>query len=160
MKPVLAAALFSIAVALPPAAWPQSGTDAGAELKALVEQTRTPEAKRAAVASALALTDAEAKKFWPVYDAYQRKLDTTNRQFSRTYEDMVMSGRPISDAYAKNLARDLAQTEEDATRARKTMYGSVVKVLPGRKAIRYLQIENKLEAAYRYEVASTLPLVR
>ena len=40
------------------------------------------------------------------------------------------------------------------------MYGSVVKVLPGRKAIRYLQIENKLEAAYRYEVASTLPLVR
>ena len=46
------------------------------------------------------------------------------------------------------------------TRARKSMYSSVVKALPGRKAIRYLQLENKLQAAYRYEVASTFPLIK
>ena len=34
------------------------------------------------------------------------------------------------------------------------------RVLPGRKAIRYLQLENKVQAAYRYEVASTFPLVK
>ena len=26
------------------------------------------------------LTPAEAKKFWPAYDAYQRTLDMTNRE--------------------------------------------------------------------------------
>ena len=126
----------------------------------LVEQAKTPEAKRAAVASALSLTDAEAKKFWPVYDAYQRKLDANNRQYSRLIEDVVMSGRPVSDAYAKALAKDLADVEDAEMRARKAMYSAVVKALPGRKAIRYLQIENKIQAAYHYEVANTFPLVR
>lgn len=160
MKPVLAAALFSIAVALPPAAWPQSGTDAGAELKALVEQTRTPEAKRAAVASALALTDAEAKKFWPVYDAYQRKLEANNRRYSLAVEDAVMTSKPISDAYAKALAKELTEIEDAEARARKSLYSGAVKALPGRKAVRYLQIETKLQDGYRYEIATTLPLIK
>lgn len=155
----LAAALLSLAFAFAPAAGAQ-GSDPAADLKALVGQTKTPETKRAYVASALALTDAEAKKFWPVYDAYQRKLDASNRQYSRLFEDVVMSGRPVSDTYAKALAKDLTEVEDAQTRARKSMYSASVKALPGRKAIRYLQIENKIEAAYRYEVAATLPLVR
>lgn len=155
----LAVALVSLALAFAPAAAAQ-GADPAAELKALVEQTKTPEAKRAAVASALSLTDAEAKKFWPVYDAYQRKLDANNRQYSRLIEDVVMSGRPVSDAYAKALAKDLADVEDAEMRARKSMYSAAVKALPGRKAIRYLQIENKIQAAYHYEVANTFPLVR
>lgn len=159
MKHVCSAALLCAALAFVPAASAQSRPDAGVELKSLLEQAKTPEGKRAVVASTLGLTDAEAKKFWPVYDTYQRKLDASNRQYSRAFEDIVMSGRPVSDAYAKNLARDLSQVEDDQVRARKAMYGSVVKVLPGRKAIRYLQLENKLQAAYRYEVASTFPLI-
>jgi len=155
----LAAALLSLAFAFAPVAAAQ-GADPASDLKTLVEQTKTPAAKRAYVASALALTDAEAKKFWPVYDAYQRKLDASNRQYSRLFEDVVMSGRPVSDTYAKALAKDLAEVEDAQTRARKSMYSAAVKALPGRKAIRYLQIENKIEAAYRYEVAATLPLVR
>ncbi len=155
----LAVALVSLVLAFAPAAAAQ-GADPAAELKVLVEQAKTPEAKRAAVASALSLTDAEAKKFWPVYDAYQRKLDANNRQYSRLIEDVVMSGRPVSDAYAKALAKDLADVEDAEMRARKAMYSAVVKALPGRKAIRYLQIENKIQAAYHYEVANTFPLVR
>jgi len=155
----LAVALVSLVLAFAPAAAAQ-GADPAAELKVLVEQAKTPEAKRAAVASALSLTDAEAKKFWPVYDAYQRKLDANSRQYSRLIEDVVMSGRPVSDAYAKALAKDLADVEDAEMRARKAMYSAVVKALPGRKAIRYLQIENKIQAAYHYEVANTFPLVR
>ncbi len=160
MKIPLAAALIALAVATVPAVRAQGASADGTDLKALVAQAKTPDGKRAVVASTLQLTDAEAKKFWPVYDAYQRKLEVVNRQYSRTIEDVVMSGRPISDAYAKNLAKDLTEVEDADTRARKSMYASVVKVLPGRKAIRYLQLENKLQAAYHYEVATTFPLIK
>lgn len=160
MKTTLAATLFAFASVLALPSWAQTATDAGAELKSLYEHTRTPEAKRAAVATELALTASEAKKFWPVYDAYQRRLDAANRRYARVFEDVVMSGRPISDDYAKNLSRELTQIEDDDARARKAMYAATIKALPGRKAIRYLQIENKLQAAYRYEIASTFPLVK
>lgn len=161
MKTTFAAAVaFAIAAAVAPAAGAQGAPADGTNVAALLAQAKTPEGKKSLVASSLALTDAEAKKFWPVYDAYQRKLEVVNRQYSRTIEDVVMSGRPISDAYAKNLAKDLTEVEDADTRARKSMYASVVKVLPGRKAIRYLQLENKLQAAYHYEVATTFPLIK
>ena len=38
--------------------------------------------KKALVASTLKLTGAEAKRFWPVYEAYQRDLDLANRRRS------------------------------------------------------------------------------
>ena len=117
MKTTLAAVLVSFAVACAPAAWAQGSADA-TELKSLLEQTKTPEGKRALVASTLGLTDAEAKKFWPVYDAYQRKLDAANRQYSRAIEDVVMSGRPVSDAYAKNLTKEVIEVEDAALERR------------------------------------------
>lgn len=160
MKIPLAAALIVLAVATTPAVRAQGNASEGSELKAMLEQAKTPAGKKAIVASSLELTDAEAKKFWPVYDAYQRKLDGINRQYTRAIEDVVMSGRPVSDAYARNLTKELAEVEDADSRARKSMYAAVVKALPGRKAIRYLQIESKVQAGYRYEVASTFPLVK
>ena len=155
----LAAALLSLAFAFAPVAAAQ-GADPASDLKTLVEQTKTPAAKRAYVASALALTDAEAKKFWPVYDAYQRKLEANNRRYSLAVEDAVMTSKPISDAYAKALAKELTEIEDAEARARKSLYSGAVKALPGRKAVRYLQIETKLQDGYRYEIATTLPLIK
>ena len=126
----------------------------------MVAQAKTPEGKKQLVASSLALTDAEAKKFWPVYDAYQRKLEANNRRYSLAVEDAVMTSKPISDAYAKALAKELTEIEDAEARARKSLYSGAVKALPGRKAVRYLQIETKLQDGYRYEIATTLPLIK
>jgi Spy/CpxP family protein refolding chaperone len=158
---LVAATAFAIAVAATPAAWAQGAAAAdGTNVGALLAQAKTPHGKKALVASTLSLTDAEAKKFWPVYDAYQRKLEANNRRYSRAVEDVVMTGKPISDAYATSLARELTEIEDAEARARKSLYSGAVKALPGRKAVRYLQLESKLQSGYRYEVASALPLIK
>ena len=158
---LVAATAFALAIAAAPAAWAQGAAPAdGTNVGAMLAQAKTPEGKRALVASSLALTDAEAKKFWPVYDAYQRKLEANNRRYSRAVEDVVMTDRPISDAYAKSLAKELTDVEDAEARARRSLYSGAVKALPGRKAVRYLQLESKLQSGYRYEVATALPLVR
>ena len=157
---IAAVAALTLALAAAPCAWAQSPAAAdGADVAALRAQAKSPDDKRALVASTLSLTDAEAKKFWPVYDAYQRKLDASNRRYARTVEDVVMSGRPISDAYAKQVAKELTEIEDAEARARKALYSGAVKALPGRKAIRYLQLESKLQAGYRYDLAAALPLI-
>ena len=158
---LVAATAFALAIAAAPAARAQGAAPAdGTNVGALLAQAKTPDGKKALVASTLALTDAEAKKFWPVYDAHQRKLEANNRRYSRAVEDVVMTDKPISDAYAKNLAKELTEIEDAEARARKSLYSGAVKALPGRKAVRYLQLESKLQSGYRYEVASALPLIK
>lgn len=116
--------------------------------------------KRAAVARRLDLSEAEAKRFWPIYDDYQRRLDQTNRKRNVLVVEVVGANRPVSDVYARRLATELLEIENAEVAAERRMQKQVVKALPALKAARYLQIENKLRAANNYEIAMTIPLVK
>ena len=151
---------ISMALASAPAVLAQSVTPDVGEVASLRRQANNATEKKALVAALLAVTDAEAKRFWPIYESYQRKLEATNRRWARAVQDVVATDKPISDAYARNLVKELAEIEDAETRARKALYTSAVKALPGRKAVRYVQIESKLQTGYLYEVASALPLVK
>ena len=157
----LASALLSLALASVPSAFaqPAPAPDAG-EVRSLQAQSKSPSDKKALVAKSLALTDAEAKRFWPVYDAYQRKLDATNRRYALAIQEAVLPDRAVTDAHARILAKELGEIEDAESRARKTMFAGAVKALPGRKAIRYIQLENKLESGYHFDVATTMPLIK
>ena len=117
--------------------------------------------KKAIVAANMQLTDAEAKAFWPIYDAYQNDLKTINaraRSAILTYSEAYKAG-PISDATAKKLLDDSIAIDEAETRLRKDYAAKLMRVLPAAKAVRYLQIENKIRAVIRYELADGIPLI-
>jgi len=116
--------------------------------------------KRAYVASALNLSPAEAKKFWPVYDAYQRAVDVANRDRVIAIEGLIGYDKPLSDPYAKNLAKELVVADEAEVKARRTLYNKVMKALPPKKAARYLQLESKIRAVQAYDIAVGIPLVK
>ena len=77
--------------------------------------------KRAFVAATLALTDAEAKKFWPIYDTYQRGLDSANRIRAVAIEGLLSRDKPVTDLYAKQLAGELIEADEAEVKARRTL---------------------------------------
>ena len=116
--------------------------------------------KRAFVASTLKLTDAQAKKFWPIYDAYQRSLDSSNRQRVVALEQVILRDKVPSELYARRLASDLLAADEAELKARRTMQKAVMRALPAAKAARYLQLESKIRAVQAYDIASAIPLVR
>jgi hypothetical protein len=116
--------------------------------------------KRAFVAATLALTPAEAKKFWPLYDAYQRTLDMTNRQRNLVIVDLTALDKPLTDLYARNLAKELIEADETEIRARRTLSNKVLKALPAKKAARYLQLEAKIRDVAAYDIAATIPLIK
>ena len=154
------AAIVVLAVAMiaSPLARAQNAPGGVTDLQAL--RTAVLADKKAFVASTLALTDAEAKKFWPIYDDYQRDLDAANRKRTLALEGVIALNKPMSDLYARNLARDLIAADDAEARARRTMQSRVLKALPATKAVRYLQLETKIRAVQAYEVAAALPLVR
>ena len=159
MKRIACVTVFAMALL---AAGPNRAQDKAAsevtDMQAL--QTAVRADKRGYVASTLALTDAESAKFWPVYDAYQTQLDAANRR--RTVALLGVEGRAstISDLYARNVVKELVAADDAELKARRTLRDRVMKALPTRKAIRYLQLESKIRAAQDYDLATTIPLIK
>jgi hypothetical protein len=117
--------------------------------------------KKLIVAENLKLTDAEGKGFWPVYDTYQKDLQQINQRVAAVitaYADAYNKG-PVTNEVAKRLL-DEALAVDDAEAKLKGSYApKILAVLPATKAARYIQIENKIRAAIRYELAAGIPLV-
>ena len=158
MKRNFAVAVFlALAVAAAPAG--AQGQPAPAnDMQALRAAVKAD--KRALVAKTLELTPAEEKKFWPIYDAYQRSVDTANRQTALAVEMLVGNDRPLSDVFAKNLANQMLASDETEIKARRKMQNALMKALPPKKAARYLQLEGKIRAFQDYDLAVAIPLVK
>jgi Spy/CpxP family protein refolding chaperone len=116
--------------------------------------------KRALVAKTLALTPEEAKKFWPIYDNYQRFVSRSNNAVASAIEDVVARDKPMSDPLAKQIVKEMYLADKTELDARKTMQDRVMRVLPPKKAIRYLQLESKIRAMQDYDIAKGIPLVK
>jgi hypothetical protein len=118
--------------------------------------------KKLVVALNMELTEAEAKDFWPIYDQYQKDLQGLNKRIVSVLESYADDFRrkSLTDDKAKKLI-DEAMAIDQAEANLKSKYApSLSKALPVRKVARYLQIENKIRAVVRYDIASGVPLMR
>ena len=116
--------------------------------------------KKLLVASNMNLTDAEAKKFWPLYDSYQQELQQINQQLGRTimeYAD-AHNRSSIPNETAEKLMSDALDIEEAEVKLKQSYAAKLEEVLPATKAARYIQIENKIRAVIRNELAQRIPL--
>ena len=155
---LLAAAIFAA-----PCAWAEDKTADVTDMQALRSAVRAD--KKALVASTLKLTDAEAKKFWPVYDAYQRDVGLANRRRNVALEALIGRDKAPSDLYARNLANELIAADEVEIKARRSLHNRLMRGVPTRilspnKAARYLQLENKIRAVQAYDIAANIPLIQ
>ena len=116
--------------------------------------------KKVLVAENLGLTEAEAKKFWPVYEAYQKELHKINDQTVMVLVDYAkeFNAKTLTDAKASALLDRSVAVEEAELKLKRALIPKVRAVLPGIKATRYIQIENKIRALVRYEIAGEVPL--
>lgn len=118
--------------------------------------------KKQLVAKNMELTEPEAKGFWPLYEEYQKELNGVNDRLATmivSYSKELDANR-LTDQKAKALLERYLAIEEAEVRMKRTYAGRLAKVLPGRKVARYLQIENKIRAIVRYEIAGEVPLAR
>ncbi len=163
MKKNFAAVLFAAAMIAAQSAWAEDKIADVTDIQALRAAVRAD--KKAFVASTLKLTAAEAKRFWPIYDNYQRVVDSADQRRVVAVEGLIALDKPITDLYARTLANELIATDEVEIKARRTLHnrlmrGVPTRVLPPRKAARYLQLESKIRAVQAYDIAATIPLVK
>jgi hypothetical protein len=117
--------------------------------------------KKLLVAANMELTDAEAMGFWPIYESYQKDLQVLDERLKETilsYADAYNDDK-LTDQIVKALFGAALTINEDEVKMRKAYLAKFADVLPGKKVVRYLQIENKIRTMLRHELAAMIPLV-
>ena len=156
MKAFVRCVLIGIAlVGLPVLA--QSATDSKMEI--LLQKIKAD--KKFLVASNMGLTDDEGKKFWPLYDEYQKELEQVNQSIGKTiqeYADAFNKG-PVPNDQAKKLMNDVLAIEDKEGNLKRHYADKIGQVLPAAKTARYIQIETKIRALVKAELAKEIPLV-
>jgi hypothetical protein len=148
--------------AKPPAEAPAAATAPGApptaeELELLLGTIRSN--RQALVETNLGLTPEERARFQPVYARYDEKLRAVQDKLFGVVEEYVSSYRTLGDEKALSLIEAYLDAEEDRAEIRSEHLDDFKAVLPGRKVARFYQIENKMDALLRYELASRIPVI-
>ena len=117
--------------------------------------------KKLFVAANMDLTESEAKGFWPIYEEYQKSLAEINGRLAKLINDYATeyNANTLTDEKAKKLTDEMVAIQQEEGGLQASYLPKLNKVLPPKKVARYLQIENKIRAALRYEIAKNIPVV-
>ena len=118
--------------------------------------------KKLVVATNMELTESEAKTFWPVYDEYQKDLQNINRRIAGLLDRYAADfhSKSLTDEKAKKLIDEALAIEQSEANLKSTYAPKLSKALSVIKVVRYLQIENKIRAVIKYDLAQGMPLVK
>jgi len=127
------------------------------ELKAF--QAEVGDAKREFVDHHLQLTEQEAAKFWPIFDAHQTSLSVLNRRRLENIHAFaaLFNSDSTDKAAGEAVAKEALAIEADEAALMQRTFGKLKKVLPIMKSIRYLQFESKLRAIVKFQLAAEIP---
>jgi hypothetical protein len=164
LVPALLAALTLLPAAVPPAGAKEPAKASAAapareaDIAVLRDAIRTN--KKALVAASLDLSDAEKAKFWPIYESYQKELTAVHDRYLKVIDDYTKSFATLTDEHAKQLLDEWLTADADRVKLRRDYVPKFAEVLSGRKLARFYQIENKMDAVVRYDLAATIPVVQ
>ena len=116
--------------------------------------------KKLVVMQNMEFTKEEGKAFWPVYEKNQEELFQIAQRGAELILAYASVYQTLTDEQALKIIDEYYEIQDERLAAMKKMAADVRKVLPGKKAFRYLQVENKLNAIARFEVAKGIPLVQ
>lgn len=116
--------------------------------------------KKLLVAANMQLTDAEAAKFWPVYDAYQADQIVLNDRLAKLIGDYAANYNSMTDPVADRLLTDLLKLDRDRLDLAEKYRPKFAAALSATKVGRYYQIERKVQTAINSELADKIPLAK
>ena len=151
-----------VALAAPSArSFAQVETANGVEVEkdlALVRRNLRAEKKKI-LAENVSLTETEATKFWPVYDQYAADMSKHYDDFYAVIKEYAANQKTLTDAQAISMIKRWAEIQVEVAQTRQKWVPAIEKVLPGRKAAHFFQIDRRLYALMDLQVASQIPLV-
>jgi hypothetical protein len=116
--------------------------------------------KKQLIAANLTLTDAEATKFWPVYDQYSAEMTKIGDQRYALIKEYAQNFGSLTDDQALSLTNRSLALDEAVGKLRIKYVPIINKVLPGKKTATFFQMDRRITALIDLQLASQIPLVQ
>lgn len=116
--------------------------------------------KKQLIASNLVLTDAEATKFWPVYDQYQAEYMRIGDAKLVLIKEYAQNWGAVTDEQALWYLQRSQNIDESMLELRRKYVPIIKQVLPGKKAATFFQLDHRIGLLLDVQLASLIPLVQ
>jgi hypothetical protein len=134
-----------------------TGVDVEKDLALLRRNLRSE--KKKLIALNVPLTETEATKFWPVYDQYAAEMSKHYDQFYSLIKEYAANQKTLTDEQAADMVKRWSRVQVELAQTREKYVPLVGKVIPGKKAALFFQVDRRLYALMDMQVASEVPLV-
>ena len=112
------------------------------------------------IATNLRLTDAEATKFWPIYDQYMAELIAINDKRFALIQNYADNWGKMTNEQSLMFTRQWLDSDIATAQLRQKYVPIVSKVLDGKKTATFFQLDRRISMMMELQVSSQMPLVQ
>ncbi len=105
-------------------------------------------------------TSEESAQFWPAWKEYRAAISANTDRTLALIADFAEHYNEMTDQKADNLMTDSFSIKMQDLVIKQKFANNIKKFMPAKKAMRVIQIENKLDAALQMKLASEIPLTK
>ena len=105
-------------------------------------------------------TKDEGAFFWPIYQNLQEELFQLNQKAAKLIVAYAAAYQTLTDEQAAKIVKEYFDIQKSRTNILDNYMKKLGVKLSAKKVFRYLQVENKLDAIARYELAKGIPLAQ
>jgi len=144
--------IFTITIAL----FVYSGVNAQQSETDLV-RTAFKQGKKEEVASFMRLRDADAKKFWPIYDEYEAKRTALGDRRVKLLENYAAAYSKRDTAAAEKIWKDHAKIQKDEIALREKYADVLKKKVSSSVALNFFMVEDYINTAVKFLLYNSIP---
>ena len=112
------------------------------------------------IAANMPLTEAEATKFWPVYDRYVAEMIKINDRRYTLIKDYAKNYDNLTDDQADNFIEQWVTFDRDDTQLRLQYIPEFQKVISHKKTAMFFQVDRRVGMMINLQLAGQVPLVK
>lgn len=116
--------------------------------------------KKQLIAANLTLTEEEATKFWPLYEQYSADLGKINDTRAAIIKQYAEEYGTETDDQANALMRRWLEADISVAQLRRKYLPNFQKLLPGKKAATFFQLDRRISMMVDLQLTLQLPLVQ
>ncbi len=114
--------------------------------------------RKQVIAANMKLTDAEAEKFWPIYEQYVAELVKNNNLKYDLIKQYVQQQGNLTDAQADAAVKQWIQVDEAVAQLRLKYVPLFRKVLSAKSTAQFYQVDRRIQLMIDLQLASALPV--
>lgn len=117
--------------------------------------------KKAIVADFLQLKEADAAKFWPIYEKYeQERVAQVGNRRVQLIDEYAKKYETMDDVSVDKLVSESASIQKKEVAVREKYYNQVKKAISANVAARFWQVEDVISVGVRMQLYNGLPMLQ